>query len=157
MYAEFQFSELAPSFGTGTVASSLAVAGSVAPTLGVCGYLDGYAALTMEAVLTQDTGGTQDVFVQCRINGVWTDFIHFAQLTAGSSTFKYAVACTLAGGSAISVPVATGDGLTPALAAATATGGAWGNELRMVFKPGTGAVGGSSQILRILAQGPNKP
>jgi hypothetical protein len=152
MKAEYVFTESSPAIAGGATASSQPVAGSTSGTAGVAANLDKFTDLFVEAELTQDTGGTLDVYVQILMEATWVDYIHFTQLTAGSSTFKYAAVLPVTSRTA---PIAVGTNLTPALAANMIVGGPWGDKMRLVMVPGTGAVGGTSNVVvRLLLQGP---
>jgi len=74
--------------------------------------LDGYDWFTVIGVLTQATGGTLDIYLQSEIKrDVWVDWIHFTQLAAGSSTYRYVIdskmsetALIATGGGSIAAP-----------------------------------------------------
>lgn len=145
------FNETSPS-APGTIASSQVVSGTAGPSGVATQQLDDYQALSFEVVLMGATGGTLDVYVQNSpdMGSSWYDYIHFAQLAAGAGTFRYVASC--ASGAQNLALQTVGFNLTPALAAGTAVGGAWGDRFRLVMVAGAGTSAGAPVQMRILGQ-----
>jgi len=145
------FNETSPS-APGTIASSQPVSGSAGPAGNATQQLDDYQALSFEAVLTGATGGTLDVFIQNSpdMGSTWYDYIHFATLAAGAATVRY-VASVASGAQNLALQT-IGTNLVPALAPATAIGGAWGDRFRIVMVSGAGTTAGAAVQLRIVGQ-----
>lgn len=145
------FNETSPS-APGTIASTQAVSGTAGPSGIATQQLDDYQALSFEAVLTGATGGTLDVFIQNSpdMGSTWYDYVHFATLTAGASTVRY-VASVASGAQNLALQT-IGTNLLPALAPATAIGGAWGDRFRIVMVAGAGTSAGAVVQLRIVGQ-----
>lgn len=114
------------------------------------------SCLRIDAALVGATGGTLDIYLQRRIygtniptasSGIWVDWLHFAQLTAGNAALKY----TLWAGdndpntTILAVGQMSDDLLTgaPALAAATFTGGLPGDAIRCIAVAGAGTSAGA--------------
>jgi len=136
----------------GTIASSQAVSGTAGPSGVATQQLDDYQAISFEAVLMGAVGGTLDVYVQNSpdMGSSWYDYIHFAQLAPGAGTFRYVVSCA-SGAQNLSLQT-VGYNLSPALAASTAIGGAWGDRFRLVMVAGAGTTAGAVVQLRVVAQ-----
>jgi hypothetical protein len=151
MQGVFKFVESSPAAAGGVTASSQVVLGACLgnpSTPGVAGPLDSYQGLFVEANLTNPTGGTLDVFIQVLMDDVWVDYAHFTQLASGTGPFLYAFAAGLNNSTAASLaPFTIGEGLVPALANSTVVGGAWGDRMRLVMKPGAGSVAGASNVI----------
>ena len=145
------FNEMSPS-SPGAIASSQAVSGTAGPNGVATQQLDDYQALSFEAVLMGATGGTLDVYVQNSpdMGSTWYDYIHFAQLASGAATVRY-VASVASGAQNLSLQT-IGFNLSPALAAATAIGGAWGDRFRLVMVSGAGTSAGAAVQMRIVGQ-----
>ena len=151
MFAYAQWKESSPSVGTGKTASSNVLtgnigSGSAAGVFSKAG-LDEVLGLLVQGELTQDSGGTLDVYVQSFLAGHWYDVVHFKQLASGSTKFRYAF---VAGPGYTQNSVTQGmddhsDGIT--LAADTVVGGPWGEELRLWMEPGAGAAGGTNNVI----------
>lgn len=114
--------------------------------------LDDYQAISFEAVLAGATGGTLDIYVQNSpdMGATWYDYIHYAQLASGAPVVRY-TASVASGAQNLSLQT-VGFNLTPALAASTVIGGAWGDRFRMVMVAGAGTTAGASLALRVVAQ-----
>ena len=145
------FNETSPS-SPGTIASSQAVSGTAGPSGVATQQLDDYQALSFEAVLQGATVGSLDVYMQNSpdMGSTWYDYIHFAQLAAGSAVVRY-VASVASGAQNLALQ-AIGTNLTPLLAASTAIGGAWGDRFRLVMVAGAGTSAGAPVQLRIVGQ-----
>lgn len=122
-----------------TSATTAAGVGSVVTGIGK------YASMGITATLQGGVGGTLDVYIQTSYDAgvTWYDYAHFPQLAAGAAATtkiwtvsKYQQQLTL---------TAIGSGLAPALAVNTIIGGAWGDQLRIVFVSGAGTSSGASQ------------
>jgi hypothetical protein len=101
--------------------------------------LDAFGQLKLVVVCTGSAGGTTDVYLQSRHGlATWVDLAHFPQLPgAGAVTYQ----ATLNRCSNTQVPVVTGQGATPALAANVVVPGDFGDALRMVVVGGGGSAG----------------
>ena len=154
MLTIWKFSETSPT-APGVAASSQAVAGSAGPAGTASGQMDDYQALIIEAVLVGATGGTLDVYMQNSPDqGVtWYDYAHFPQLAAGAAAVAYVA--TVATGAQNLTLATIGSGLTPALAAGTVTGGAWGDRFRVLMVAGSGTTAGAAVSVRIVGQRTN--
>lgn len=154
MLAHWQFNEVSPA-APGTAASSVAVAnaGNFLPA-GVAGPLDDYDAIDVVAELVGATGGTLDVYLQTSLDGGlnWFDSIHFTQLASGGAAVVYRTSITHLAQPTSAAPVAVGKNLSPALAAATAVQGGWGNRARLVMVAGSGTSVGAAIKVTIAGQ-----
>lgn len=136
--------------GTSPAAAGTALVGAA---LGGLGKFD---LFKIDAVITQATGGVLDLCLQRLVSatapGVWADWLHFTQLAAGSTVFKYSVneaysatdiftvgtmPTTLAGNEAIT------------LAAGKFVGGHPGDALRLVAVAGSSTSAGATQTIYI--------
>jgi hypothetical protein len=151
MLTLFTFTETTPG-AAGTVASSQPVSGSVGPPGIATGQLDDYSALYIDASLVGATGGTLDVFLQNSPDqgATWFDYAHFTQLAAGGGAVT-AVASVAIGAQNLTLST-VGKNLSPALAAGTVLGGAWGDRFRLVFVAGGGTSAGAAIVVRICGQ-----
>lgn len=107
-----------------------------------------YRSAAFYAVLQGNTGGTLDIYLQWSPDGgtTWVDYAHFAQIAAGAAAItrmftitRYAQQTTLQ---------TVGTGTSPALAAATIVGGAWGDRLRIVYFNSIGTTLGKLQTIK---------
>jgi hypothetical protein len=82
--------------------------------------------------------------------GLWADYAHFTQLTAGSTIFKYSLRSGDIAGDIFTV--GGGDDETPgvAIAADSAVSGHPGTDLRAVFVAGSSTSAGAVQTIRVL-------
>jgi hypothetical protein len=151
MIRAFKFSETSPATAI-TAASANAVVGADSTALaGVCvGELDEFDAIQIQASLVGATGGVLNVYVQSSLDGgaSWYDLVHFPQLADGASAIVYV--CSLS--SPQLTPVVVGTGTSPALAANTVVGGAWGDRLRLLMVAGTGTNTGAAVVVRMMGQ-----
>lgn len=115
--------------------------------------LDEYESLLIVPSLIGATGGTLDVFIQHSYDegNNWVDYIHFAQLAAGAAASKQFVSVSKFGGQVVTFPT-VGYNLTPTLAAATAVGGPFGSQMRLIFIAGAGTSAGAAISVSIYAQ-----
>lgn len=110
--------------------------------------LERYTEIHLTAELLGATGGTLDVYLQCKLNAnTWQDCVHFAQVAAGAGVAYYAAA--LSGGAAAATAVGVGTDASPgvALAAGTVLGFHPGTELRIVNVAGASTSAGASQSI----------
>jgi hypothetical protein len=106
----------------------------------------GYASsVSVTAELVGATGGALDVYVQTKIDGVWFDVLHFAQLAAGAAALKVAANITRHAAQAITT---IGRDATPALAASGIVQGLLGESLRALYVAGVGTTVGAGIVLR---------
>lgn len=128
--------------------SSIAEVSPSAPGTVVGAQVSGlgdYPLIRVDAELVGATGGALDVYLQRLIKpGVWTDWLHFAQLAAGAAAVRYSVL----GGHGFSTTITTsnrGSNAAPAvaLAAATFLGGHPGDVVRAVYVAGGGTSAGA--------------
>lgn len=133
---------------TGTTPNSATTATVGSEVTGLGNYPD----ITVTADLVGATGGTLDVYVQrwdqeiASGAGNWVDWIHFPQLAAGAAAIRYAVNAAQVASSGIT---AVGVGLTPALAANTATGGHPGDKVRAIATAGASTSAGAAISISI--------
>lgn len=139
---------------TTTSTTAAAILGSV------IGGLDKYDWFTVDASLVGAPVGTLDVYLQRRVQttaqqsgGVWADWMHFPQLTAGASRVYYSGQSL-----ALNALTVVGRGTdasagTPALAANTSLGGHPGEALRLVTKSGTRTMTGAALVVVVNAWG----
>lgn len=123
-------------------------ASTVVSTASISG-LQSFDEIQIEAILTQATGGTLDVYLQRKlISDLWADYAHFTQLAAGSTVFKYSARSTSAGGITV---VGGGTDASPGvvLAANTILSGHPGTDLRAVFVAGASTSAGATQTIRV--------
>lgn len=135
--------------GTSPASASTAVVG-----IAVSG-LDEFESLAIEADLVGAIGGTLDVYLQTNPSGdgtTWVDYVHFPQLAAGAGAISYAFAVSLAGQQL--TPTHVGKGTSPALAASTVLGGAWGRQMRCVATAGASTTAGAAITITIVGQNP---
>lgn len=151
MYSIWVFNETSPS-APGTVASSQLVAGTAGPAGVASGQLDDYSAIFIESVIQGATGGTLDIYLQNSpdMGASWYDYAHYTQLAAGAGVVR-TVASVATGAQNLTLTT-VGTNLTPALAAGTVLGGAWGDRFRMVMVAGAGTSLGALQTIRLCAQ-----
>jgi hypothetical protein len=111
--------------------------------------LGDYPLIRLDAELVGATNGTLDVYLQRLVKpGVWTDWLHFAQLAAGAAAVRY----SLLGGHGLSTTITAsnrGSDAAPAvaLAAATFLGGHPGDVVRAVYVAGAGTTAGAQVSL----------
>lgn len=131
----FTLTETSPS-------SATTAAGATALTAGGLREFDWF---TVDATLSAvTTNGTLDVYLQRDVDGVWVDWIHFAQLASGA-TLRVCIDSkqTEAG------PVTVGSGTSPALAAGKFAVSHPGDKIRMLFTAGSGTNAGASNTVKI--------
>lgn len=127
---------------TSPSSASTAVGGSV-------GKLNKYDSIQVVATLTGATGGVLDVYLQTSADGsVWTDYAHFAQLSAGAVAVIKSF--TVSRGGQFTTITTVGQGTTPALAANTVLGGEFGDQMRVVFVAGASTSAGAAQTIDII-------
>lgn len=150
------FAETSPSAAS-TAASSAAVAGSsgAAGIAMLATGLDGYLSLTVVAKLVGATGGTLDIYLQTSpdAGATWVDYAHFPQLAGGAAAIKYEF--VVSQGIQTAAPIVVGINTTPALAANTVVGGAWGDRIRLLMVAGAGTSAGAAVNITISAQKTN--
>lgn len=135
---------------TRTIADTSPAAASTAVGTVLSGLGD-YPLLRVDAELVGAAGGTLDVYLQRLIKpGVWTDWLHFAQLAAGAAAVRYSVIA----GHGLLTTIGTsnrGSDATPAvaLAAATFAGGHPGDVVRAVYVAGTSTSAGAAVVIDI--------
>lgn len=115
-----------------------------------------FSVIRVDAVLTQATGGVLDLYLQRRVvsnpptSSIWLDWLHFTQLAAGSTVFRYsAVASDAMPNVTISTVGQMNDdlsvgafALTPA---GTFVGGLPGDEVRLCAVAGASTSAGAVQ------------
>ncbi len=127
--------------GTSPATAVAAVLGS--PVLG----MDKFNEIKIVANLLGATGGALDVYIQWTPDGgtTWYDYAHFTQLGAGAAAVKYTCSSTFG----TTVPVATGSGTSPVLAAGASVGGPFGDGLRCYVVAGASTSAGAAQTIKI--------
>lgn len=138
----------------GTISQTSPATASTDVSTSTVSGLEKFDEIQIEAILTQATGGTLDVYVQRKVaSGLWSDIVHFTQLSAGSTVFKYSVRLGL-GDPADIFTVGGGNDGTPgvALAADTVVPGHPGAEVRAVFVAGASTSAGAAQAIRFLGR-----
>jgi hypothetical protein len=97
-------------------------------------------AVSVIATLPSLTGGTLDYYIQTKIDAnTWVDWMHFTQVAGGASTVvKVAHVTKHTSTAEATAGTGTDTTATPALAAGTNTGGAWGSSFRAVYVSGSG-------------------
>lgn len=135
-------------------ANESAVAGTVigAPVGGVQWASD----VVIDAELTGNTGGTLDVYIQREVvSGVWRDWVHFAQMSAGAAVSRVTVPCALVSESTITtVGVGTASAATPALAAEDVACPLPLGRIRLVLVSGADTSASFAQTIYVTAQLP---
>jgi len=128
---EYLLSDTSPA-APGTVVSSA-----------VTGGLSQFDWFTLDALLTQATGGTLDVYLQRFVATLneWRDWVHFTQLAAGSASFRYTLDSRMASTSIVAV----GQGSSPAIAAGTIVCAHPGDKVRLAFTAGASTSAGAGQ------------
>jgi hypothetical protein len=129
-------------FSATSPASAITVAGTAVTGLA------GYSSMTFYAALTGGTGGTLDLYLQWSPDEgtTWVDYAHFVQLASGATIIHRMFSTS---SRAQQITVATiGVGSSPALAANTVVGGAWGDRLRVVMVAGASTSAGAAQVLK---------
>jgi hypothetical protein len=133
-------------------------AASASPTVDIAATkargLDRYQRVSIDAVLTEATGGVLDVYLQRLLyrsgaTEVWADWCHFAQLAAGTTSYCYHCVGQITAADIVTVGHGTAADATPALAADTHIGGHPGAELRLVFVAGASTSAGASQTIYV--------
>lgn len=111
--------------------------------------LDIYDWFTVDALLTQATGGTLDVYLQRYVPKLaeWRDWVHFTQLAAGSTSFRYTFDSRMAATSITTV----GAGTAPAISAGTVVNAHPGMKVRLYFVAGASTSAGAVQKVVIAA------
>jgi hypothetical protein len=135
--------------GTSPAAPGTAVVGTA---VDLSALLEDIESLDVIATIVGATGGVLDLYLQCSSDGTtWTDFAHFAQLTAGaaSSVKTFSVSRF----SQQSTITAVGQNLTPALAANTAIGGPVEMQIRCLAVAGASTTAGGAQSIKLVATG----
>lgn len=106
------------------------------------------------------TGGTLDVYLQCKINQAgtikWVDWLHFAQLASGASAIRYRVSTAQTAASATPVTVGLGTDASAgvALAAATFAGGPPTDTVRIVTVAGASTSAGAAIKITLVGHHP---
>jgi hypothetical protein len=109
--------------------------------------------LAFVATVTGATGGALDVYVQHSPDGVtWYDYIHFTQAAAAASAVTYFYSPTVDNDSIVAI----GKNTTPALAANTAVGGPWFDQLRVLYVAGASTSAGAAQVVNVLCGMPEQ-
>lgn len=138
---------IALSFTSPAAASTVVSAGGLAGSAS----LTRADAIVIDAVLVGGTGGTLDVYLQRKTGSdAWMDWVHFPQITAGT-TKRYTI--TMFGEGAGSSIVEVGGGTTAApgvaLAANTAVNVTPGGDVRVVCVAGAGTSAGAAQAITL--------
>jgi hypothetical protein len=151
MLATWTFKETSPA-AAGTAFSNQPVVGVDAATYGpgIAAPLDDYLELRILAFLKGATGGVLDVYLQAFDGVDWYDYVHFTQLSAGGGSVIYALSTANAPSGIVTVGV---NG-SPALAANTILGGAWGDRMRLAMVAGSSTSAGASLVVQIQGQRP---
>lgn len=131
---------------TGTSPSS-ATTSAIATVAGLLKY----DAFTVDALLVGATGGTLDVTLQRKIDGVdlWVDWIHFAQLAAAASAVKYTVSPALTNTITTVGQSTTASPAAATLTAGTCVGGHPGDQIRCIATGGAGTSAGAAITIYI--------
>ena len=116
--------------------------------------------VSIYADLQGATGGTLDVYLQCKIDQAgtvkWVDWIHFAQLAAGAAAIRYCKSTK--DGPATATPVTIGIGTTASpgvvLAAASYTGALQTDTIRIVAVAGASTSAGASIKITLVGHHP---
>lgn len=151
------FAETSPA-APGTAASSVALVGS-SGAAGVASSqpidLTEFSSLSVTAALVGATGGPLDVYLQTSFDGgtTWVDYAHYPQLAALSAAVKYAFTTSMNAQNA--APVVVGNNTTPALAANTVVGGAWGDRFRLLMVAGASTTAGAAVSVTLSFSRPN--
>lgn len=135
--------------GTTPASASTATVASV-------GGLSQFTGFTIHAELVGATGGVLNLYLQRKIAAdVWSDWIAFAQLTAGAAAIKraldvgvgspgtYTAAISTIGGGTDSTPA-------PALAAGSIVGGIPGSDVRLVAVAGASTSAGAAVAVYLI-------
>jgi hypothetical protein len=125
-----------------------------APGLSVIGALAGlgrYDWFSVDAVLTQATGGVTDLCLQKKLaTNLWLDWLRFPQLAAGTSVFNYSFLLSQAtGGLVVCGTMPDIPAGTFGIAANSAVGGHPGDSLRLVAIAGTSTSAGAAQTVYV--------
>jgi hypothetical protein len=105
------------------------------------------SAISIIAAIRGGAGGVLDVYIQDSPDGVrFYDYAHFTQLTAAAALIVHAYSPSPFDNTIKTI----GTDLTPALAANSARGGHWYDQLRVLFVAGAG-VAVAAQDIRLLA------
>lgn len=118
---------------------------STAPAAQVISGVGRYSSMSIYATIQGATGGVLDIYIQTSFDGgnTWYDYAHYAQLAAGAaSSIKY---WSVSAGSQQTTATTVGSGTSPALAANTIVGGAFGDQIRVLFVAGASTSAGASQ------------
>lgn len=116
--------------------------------------------VSIYADLAGATGGTLDVYLQCKIDQAgtvkWVDWIHFAQLASGASAIRHVKSTK--DGPATATPVTIGIGTTAspgvALAAANFTGALQTDTIRVVMVSGASTSAGAAIKITLVGHHP---
>lgn len=136
-----------------TITGAAPSAAGVAAVGSVIRGLSKYDWFTIDASLVGGTGGTLDVYLQRKIEGVdqWRDWVRFPQLAAGAAAIHYS--CHAGAQPGINaVGIGTGaTPLAPSLGSSTGInlGGHPGDQVRMVCSAGASTSAGGTQIVYI--------
>lgn len=125
-------------------------ANTAGTTAGTAQYGFGvYGSLWLYAELTGATGGTLDVYLQTSPDGgtTWVDYAHWPQVAGGASVILRSWAVSR--GAEQKTLTTVGKSTSPALAANTIVGGAWGDGLRIVSVAGAGTSAGAAQVIKL--------
>jgi hypothetical protein len=111
--------------------------------------LERFDWFTLDAKLTQATGGVLDVYLQRWVASLqeWRDWIHFTQLAAGSTVFRYSLDCRTAATSITTV----GQGTSPSISAGVVTVAHPGPKVRLYFVAGASTSAGAVQKVTLAA------
>lgn len=116
--------------------------------------------VTIIGDLVGATGGTLDVYLQCKFNQggtvKWVDWLHFAQLASGAAAIRYQHNTTKALAAAAPITVGVGTTASPgvALAAATFAGGLPTDEVRIVLVAGVSTSAGAAIKITLIGHHP---
>jgi hypothetical protein len=113
--------------------------------------LDDYDWFTVIGVLTQATGGTLDIYLQAEIKyNVWADWIHFTQLAAGSTTYRYVLDSKMSESTIMTIGGGTAAAPGVALAAGKIAFAHPGKKIRAVAVAGASTSAGAAQQIYLM-------
>lgn len=136
-----------------TLADTSPAAASTAAGAVVGGGFSDAKALTVVATIRGGTGGVLDVYIQTSHDRgtTWLDWAHFPQLADGAAVTTRVWHVTR--DTAVGTLTAIGSGTSPALAANTILGGAWGDRFRVLYVAGVGTSAGTAQSIKLFGWG----
>lgn len=114
--------------------------------------LDRWRITQIYAALVGATGGTLDVYLQRKANGVWVDWVHFTQLAAGAPAIKYSIPVEAATKVTANHIVTVGAGTSPVLATGAFAGGQPGESVRAYYVAGASTSAGAAVTIILTGQ-----